>query len=654
MNTLYKPFLFRYKQLTFYSNINIIYKINKYKLSKNVFIKKIYFLHKNNYLFNKIIIYKKFIYLKNQELHIKLSHLRYNHEYIDSLKELGFFQFVKYSTISFKKNNYDIFYLKYNPIITKINIKNYTALKIPKYIIIEHFYKYIGTPINYKLFEASIQYIYNWYINKGFKWAKIKYFYNIKNHQITIAIDEGEIKNIYLKLCNQNKILSVTLQNEFYLIDQHIITSYILENYLSRIKDKYNIHYIEYCIKPKTKGLYLVITYSIYDNKYQEHYMNYIIKYSKQYFTNITTYIYQLYNKYNYKPTKLLFSILPIYLSHLTKIQLIQVFYKYNLFYINKYYKNIIYWIEIFIFHNIYFIKLNMIITMLKKINILLLFTITNINIKDHIFSKNVNMEYITISLSKYLYKITNLEIKLQIGKTHLHHFILKNYQFHQKNIKMILYATIKYIKYNYHIYHLQYIKYKLKYYNLNFYRIYLFKSNAIINIKYQLYLCDTNMPNYLIKLFQYYFHTIKIQYEQFYSMKQRQFIHHHLNIFAEINIVAHNLQTNQIFIDYICYIIYNKISYFKYHILYDIEYQIFCNNYNYLYLFLNYLPIKNKFLIYTQYNHTKDIKKYLKIGAGIHIHIPVKSIPIIRLETKIIDYHKILFYTYLSPKLYK
>lgn len=605
--------IFQYNQIAYEMNYSLFYKINYNKILQ----KESYILYNNKYLLNKILLKHKQLYFKIKNYNI----------FIYYLKKLGFIKSIKYLLISFNNDIYTIFNIKLNPIIIKINIKNYKNLTIPKFILIKQFSKQIGMPINYKLLEYNIQEIYKWYQKQGFKWVNIKYIYNIKNQEITFFIDEGKIYNIYIKNSHSKYKISIKKILIFY---GQILNIYQLDNQIFRLKKIYNIKYLNYYIQHTSKGLKIRFIDEERHNK-----LLYIYIYN--FIQNLQSYKFSKYLNFQY-----LYSLFCLIKKKIQSIDTIFEYQSYNyywLYCINAYLR---YSFNYQISNHIDCIKIYILIIPDQK------FLAKNISLYIFFYLQNKLNSDLNFSLNKNIYKITNLEIKIESNIINTKKFIIQKYIYYQRYIKLCFYNKYKNIIKFYKIKNIQNIQYQNNYNNIK--KDNLLKKNFLLNIEYNIYLYYPEWINHLSKFLYYYNHYIKIQYKKKYINSRIYFFKNSLNLFSELNIFMKNIQnilSNN-------YNIFNIHAYtIKLNLLLDIEYQILKRQYNCIYIFINYLPLKKQHFIYSLKYNILYHKQIIKLGLGIQVNLPIKYLPIIRLESRFLSNKNIIFYTYLISKFY-
>nr|QCI08983.1 hypothetical protein [Inkyuleea mariana] len=646
-------------------NIYLLYNLQE--INQYTQIKKIQLRPCNNYLFKNFFLHK--LKIKTKELkNLKFNKISSIH--INELQKTGWLYSIKSFNIYIQREKYNVLYLKFNPLLKKIKIKNYHKLQIPKNILINLFKQQLGLPKNYKQIKQSLKKLNLWYIYRGFDYIKIDCIYKKKLNQIDIQIYEGKIK--YSKLICRNIVktklqkkvidkLNALIKKELNILPGDIFNTQKLEAGIIKLKNKYLINNLNYYTQYNNKELFIIIKYSLIER-------NKIFLYNKN-IISIDSYnylsLFQLFNKQIFYLNLLLKSILltPKKILYSNLIYLYNYLnYKYCFSYISEYIGNCIIDMQINkilpqinIFFSLPYIKLynNVIINFLFNIY----YKIYKLNI-FHIFIANSNINYNKIE--KFESNLINKSycLKLKIQYDFLNHIKLKQKIITTYNKYYRVYCYFK--KYNKNIYinNKQILKFKrirknilrtLIYYQMSL-EYYTFpylnqvKEKQILNIEYQLLSYINRIELYKLNIIQYYSQLFKIEYQNVIKIPKIINYKHYLIICSKSNIIIGKNNDFTIFNEYY---VENKntnliLNDKKYKPLYifKIEYQIHMNKYNIIYIFLKYIrnSYKNDIFLIDQFYYYNN---KIKIVLGTRINIPIKQAPSIYIEYGINYQHK-------------
>lgn len=639
-------------------NVNLIYKLNEDD-SYN----KIYLIQCNKYLLNKLVINKTAFYLNNEATKF---FYKYDNYISDNLRISGFFNSIVFFTKCKNESLSFIFNAKFNPIVRKIKIQNYYQLQIPKKKLIQYFQEQIGLPLNYKLIDYNIKQVYRWYLYKGFKWATIDYRYNYTNNEIDIHIDEGRIGDVILrnkglstkKSYNRTSILfNKMIKTELELKINQILNIYKLELNIKKLSKISDLHNFEYSIKNTFYGLII----NIYYNSFKNH--RFILN---KYFTlkdcidYLKNYLISIDNIQRFYVLKYIKNSINYFTENINACSFIYVN-KYNCFSSSLFYLN-----QILISYKLYIIRI--IFTSIE----LVIDKFFSLNITIGLYIHKINIKYISLykfygynfnplkEIYSYPYIINLLNVHLKIKhclhNIQINHTLIAQFNtYFQRLLKILSNEFLRNYTNNIYRYYVNLLSYnvhvKFKVYSLlNFTalkNIYLFK------IYYKIYAYLGNIKSYMLTSTRYYMHIIEIQYKKFYKMPKILYFNNGLNIYLDMKIFIGSLRKNLIIINKTSNKLY--ISTFKknIHLLLDIEYLICVHKYKSIYFFINYIPLKIIYLTYPMGGRSlENSSQYINTGLGVQFNIPIKSIPIIRLEFKLNSLKASTFYTYLIPKL--
>lgn len=609
------------------SNINHIkllnanfYHINNHYLNKS----KYYILRKFNVLQNHYNT-DTFIYLKSSSLLHKIS-ICYKYSYTH------FF--------------YLVTQLTFNPIIKSIKIKNYYHLKIPKYILYKYLRKQLGKPMSYQFLNLSLKQIHKWYIDRGFKWIKIFFLNDQKNH-IYIYIYEGRIHNyqiLYIKnqfILNNTYIKKINyiLLKELNFKKNCVLNLYQINQSINKLEKKYTKINLYYDISDVNNQVAIKIKYNFYYiNKkfFHKQYMKspfYISTFS--YYKKIFFYLlsqhffvinlfhlikyineYKLTNFYIFNIKKLSFKInIKILRTLYNKVHEINIFIL-NKKYLQIYCMNILGYI-CSSYHNFLISPQQMIMSLpnilfytYQNNLIYLLFKIDNKFIKIHLVSQKFSYKYM-LYIKKYIIYITNNR--------------------YRKLKKSISFNFISYeMKFKYH-----YISNLLNKIQIN---------NHIIHVSYKTFIyLEKKILGYFNKPI-YYTNQIKFSYK-----KNHEFF------------VINNWKNNFIFILEKYFLIYytkynfifsgnnhNKKVYYNHQILLQISYHINMIQYINIYFKLDYIPyIFDK--KYIKYILPYKYNLFYNLRYGIEVKIPNLNLPYLRIEYNLKQYNNYIMYIYYN-----
>nr|QCI04719.1 hypothetical protein [Bornetia secundiflora] len=645
---------------------SLLYQIKKKTEPETKIIQKIYLIQCNQYLSNQFRLYKRLIDRYNANISIFFNKLFYD-KYISLLKTSGFLK----SLISFNtyidRSKYIIFYIELNPILKKIRVVDYHTLSIPKKNLLKYLNYQIGLPINYKSLNNSLYNIHKWYVNQGFKWVKIHYY--IKNNQINIFINEGSISDILLINSYRNNFhksvsnkyinkLNQLIINELNLCHNQKINLYKLEIDILKLKHKYIFHNIQYFIKNTGNRLSITIAYNIYDHK------TYLIKWHNMisiYKECVSSQVHLFYTL-NQAITKYSFKIAYFFIQYYTQSLFNIPLNDYIIIHENiiKIYKRCNLYLHIY--YSQYFIKVVLLIIPKQLHATMFINIMINIYIYYHILQTNhyyyLNHKFIPCTnLHSYIYKahlkICNLEIKYK--NLIYQEFIVHYDQYFQKYINLLHYLNYDQLINIIKIHQFKVFQYNINYNNLPLVNLSITNIRHIVNIYYKALFYLPEIINKQLYFKYSYFHHIQIKYQKLYLLNRMILGYHKLLIYSELNILIGHIAKYLMYTENLYNKVYTCIVNHKYHALMKLEYQLLFSGSNHIYLFSQYLPFKN---IYNYYSleiiNLKNIKPLsIQVGIGIQINIPLKYIPIIRLESNIKTLHNAIIKTYLMSKLY-
>nr|YP_009295341.1 hypothetical protein BI108_pgp054 [Dasya binghamiae]AOH77353.1 hypothetical protein [Dasya binghamiae] len=640
-------------------NINLIYKSENFNINKKL--NYIYFLGYNSNLI------KYNIKLPINNLKKTKVNRNFGIELITQIKQSGYFNTIEYTNWYMNQSKYIIFNLKSNSIIKKVKINNYKNLKIPKNLLIKIFKHQVGLPVNYKYIKNSINEIYKWYKLRGFQWAKIHYINIDKKNEINIIIFEGNIFQSYCiydqliknkKDLNYINTLNLLIKKELCIIPGYILNINNLELKIRKLKNKYSINNLKYKVEHKSKGLVITIKYnlanykklSIYDKKKIRSKLLYYIQYVKKYknFNNQPKVIRKL--------TLTIYKIINDFFSNSNNI--FQIYYydyfylKYNTFIINLLFNitfnNKFFNASCYIFYPTVY-KYSYLI-----INILLKIRFNHIKIYECFWAqyKNIKSYYLYHYIYSYFIQVFNIALKLNfqyLSKIEIIQYLTGTfYTYNKKHYLIYIYNNIFNYRTNYDLIYLNreqknillIYKIKIKYNYLYLIPDHLLKIKQLLSLYYNIYVklnTESFNNNYSYK---FYLHNLEINYQKLYKIPKIVNYYQTLNVITKCYIILGSLNTN------ILQSLHNKFN-----IIVQIEYQLYMNKNNCLYLYLKYTSLINK--IYT-FNNYYNKYQYISTGLGIQINIPIQYIPNIRLELQIDSLNKYLFYCYIKPLFYK
>lgn len=616
-----------------------------------------------NHSLLKQIFYKYYIKLQKPYIYsIKLIKM------IEYLQNTGFISRIEYFVVHIINMKYIILNLKTNPIVKKVEIKNYNQLKISKPILIKIFKNQIGLPINYKKLGLSIQKIYNWYKDKGFIWVYIQFARDKNFNTLCLQIFEGRIvENSFSHKC----ISRTTINNSLLKKIEKIIEIKLgiskgcllnikkMEQGIKYLKEIKLVNNCKYNIIHHSQGLFIKIEYTIskdhsgyfyYKHLIQNLYLNYIQfcqdrRLSKlMFFFNCNHYVEVLKNS--------IINIIHNKIFH-TKYLLLYKYlgFKYYLPYFNNSYKNLIANTEItnknfqssyslfypsinfskdFFSHialNIHH-KINLRIARYPLYNIRIGFSTCNeeITLKKGFLSTGMSLLHKHCIDNQFYYTAnmfyTSNQYKkkfLNINKYNIDNYINTN---HSKIFTKILHTTIKQ--------KLLYYKLRIKYTSLDTIhqltsgKLFILESTFFTTMQLKK-LCKWNENktsgwNFRIKYSQIFLLPNFITY----IIKKNAVVFlSEINLPLNLNIDQGIFQYNHKYINNIFIQSDNKhkIKYaliLKY--LHTIEYHIMTHKWNFF-----------SYYIFCNYSNKLD-KKYIS-GLGVEFNIPIQAIPTIRFE---------------------
>lgn len=595
-------FVILFSNLYLPNNINVAFILNiisnNYVQNSQYEIKKIYFLQ-----FNKAITKLHFPQIAHQFFYLKRAYKKnLLNKYLTFLKLSGFANSINYKRIIINKKQYCRLYIKFNPVIKSIIITDYSNLIISSKKLQKIFNKHIGLPLNYKLINQSLQNIFLWYRLHGFEWVRIRLIYDYKSKIIKISIKEGAIVSSKI-ICKSNYktrdylVTYKAITTEMKSLNGSILNKNELNTKIQIIKNKYALQDTSYKIIFNTRGLDIILKYSMQSNKLIKiYYLIYILNNMYTFFRNYTiTYIVKINKLYNVLIDK--YNL--IYIMNI-KIKL----QNYYLF-----------------FCNLYFIVLSC-----------------------YNYSQSFNLfiysfDHIIYSFNLIWTQIGLINIKQQIFLLNLIKFETINKYYINESIKFI--QQIVYIKYQFYCKYIishkiemainQYIR---KYRQINRSNILFYSIKITKNYYYQF--MDIFIHSF-IKINYYLFFYLNHNYIKFYTQYLQFSIYNKFSIQIEKN--AFHINSNL----HILNILLNKLNLHKFlfrqfnnfnyqlvqpNINLYIQYSFHINKYNSIYLFNNYidnvrLPI----------NLSSLHKSTNLLGLGLQINIPFKQIPYIRLE---------------------
>lgn len=618
-------------------NITLIYNVKNNNINKTS--KKIYDLKFYSNLDNILIPEVSKIVVTF--LKIKRFNKAFINKLIYKIKESGYFNKIEYNYLYINTSKYIIFRIKTNTILKRIKISKYKQLKISKNFLIKLFKSQIGLPINYKLIDLSINQINKWYRMNGFEWHKINYNYCHKTNEININILEGKILNSYCiydeiitNIADKTKInkLNSLIKQELNIISGTILNIHDLERKIVKLKEKYFINYIKYKVEYNSNNIDITVKYNFSNfNKLSMLNKDIILQ---DYFRIISFFIF---NKKINRIKKLIDNIYK------------NLIYQYNIKYYNFYnikYKNII--LNIFIkiqlnnqlqlfSHALLYNKIYLYTNI--GVNNILKIIIHDIYIYKYCY-KNIIYNY----TYHYLKKILSIKIKLSIK------YLNKIEIIQSLDTKYSKYISKHFIHYLYNDFHKFIDIYKLNFLNkvkkdtFFIYKIkikhnYLYlltKNNLIIYYKMCVNLNIETMQ--YLKSSKYYLHNIQLNYKKLYKIPTLIKYENILYTIINLNILIGNLSKCQ-----------NILQNFSKQIILKIEYQLYINKRNFIYLY--YHNKSNHKTLYSIINdNSYSVPIY--VGIGIQTYMPIEYIPNIRLEMVINSCKKQLFYFYIKPLL--
>nr|ARO91015.1 hypothetical protein [Corynoplastis japonica] len=119
---------------------------------------------------------------------------------IRAMKISGFFNQIKVTYIIDPKYQKVNIYVKLNPIIKQISFFYDSSLLIPSYLIRKFFDYQIGFPKSFKEINIALDKIIKWYRDKGYCWATIQIIdHQLNANHLKCKINEGVLDNIVIK-----------------------------------------------------------------------------------------------------------------------------------------------------------------------------------------------------------------------------------------------------------------------------------------------------------------------------------------------------------------------------------------------------------------------------------------------------------------------
>lgn len=221
---------------------------------------------------------------------------------INKLSCSGFFYYVRISIKYINDKIYLIIYLQLNPIVKNINIINFSNLKIPKIYLKNLLDSYIGYPQNFNTHKKITEQIESWYSFKGYKWTKALTYYTGTNQQnLNLDILEGKICKYEIKCINStNNALEAIINNlitqELKILPGQILNLYYIEKGITKLKKQRIISHCTYQVLEHNNNIKILVKYRkckkqtlYYFNKYQYNsYLFYNLFFNYLYFTFVT------------------------------------------------------------------------------------------------------------------------------------------------------------------------------------------------------------------------------------------------------------------------------------------------------------------------------------------------------------------------------
>nr|WCH56305.1 hypothetical protein [Hypnea sp.] len=598
---------------------------------------------------------------------------------LEYIRSTGIFKKTEYYIINIYHFKYFIIQIHINSIVKQIKIKKYKNLQIPSQLLINIFKDQLGSPVNYHKINDSIYKMYSWYINKGFSYIYIKLKYKNNSQILSLQIFEGKIRKKYL-VCESQNIFHQTLIDkiekilvkELHISEGSIFNIKKVEQGIKYLKSIKLITDCKYTIQQNKEGLHLKIKYSMFTNHYGYLYHQKLIieNIQNSFFWHILndkiqnilqTIIYNL-NKNSQKYIKklpktsqdFLFKIkyknnfekiLPsTYLNFKYYFSCLNSNYKTDIKFINQtpYFECLILspYIE-FQNHILNSVQLNF---YKKKYKVKTLY-LTDNNQIEHFSKKRVNLEayikskYNLISVKHNIYKdLSCKENYINVYNSwkkqflHLRKYYLSNnlrnlnlkLRIYKKSIKQKLLLLSTQIKYN----NFEYTKF-LQSGRVFILEFLFFKPQKIMQLN-NLYKSIYGNNNVNLKYYQTFLLPNILPY-----IKKNA-----LNIFGEINYFTGTNNYGKLFNNttnaYLQMYFQDKYErIIKYHSRYSYKIEYHISIYNFLSYYI-FSDVHNKpYYIY-------KIRKYTHItGLGIQINIPIKAIPIIRLEYRTSNCYK-------------
>lgn len=218
---------------------------------------------------------------------------------LEYLQSNGFINKLEYFIVHTTNIKYLIFNINTNPIIKKIEIKNYNQLKVPSSFLIYIFKNQVGLPINYKKLSNSIEKIYKWYKDKGFAWIYIQLMTHKNSHVLCLQVFEGKIfkrnflcKSIltYMKSCCLLKKIEKIIEVELGISEGHLLNIKKIERGIVHLKNVKLIKNCKYNITHSSKGFNIEIEYTVPTSKCRYfYYRDLIINFYKYYQNSLIT-----------------------------------------------------------------------------------------------------------------------------------------------------------------------------------------------------------------------------------------------------------------------------------------------------------------------------------------------------------------------------